>query len=583
MAYRKAVKQTRTIDRLAVLSVLTLLAGGLIVARLFLLQVLNHGFYVALAEDRDLNAEKLQPTRGEIFFRDGSSTDDLLPLATNREVRLVYAVPKRVSDPEQAADKLSELLSVDRDALLARLRKPNDLYEPVQHDVPNELAAKVEALRLDGIATAPEMTRYYPFADIMSQVTGFLGYKEEARVGQYGIEGYWEQALAGTPGALETSRENGIAGMLQRSTIREARDGENIVLTIDRTVQFAVCKRLAAAVEKHSAEGGSVVVVQPATGAIIALCNVPTFDANHYTDTNDLNVFSNAAVSAQYEPGSVMKAVTLAAGVDAGLIEPMTTYEDTGSVQIGKYTIRNSENKTYGVQTMAQVLEESINTGAVFVVRKLGNERFREYLQRFGFGEPTGIALQGEAAGNIAPLEQKGDIYAATASFGQGVSVTPLQMAMAYAALVNDGKLMKPYIVDEVIKPNGFREKTQPDVVRRVVTAQTAQTMRAMLINVVRKGHGKRASVPGFYIGGKTGTAQIPYPDRAGYDPNQHIGTFVGFGSLAEPKFVMIIKMINPHDVQFAESSAAPLFGDIAEFLTQYYRMTPDDQDHAGQ
>ncbi|MFH1171395.1 MAG: penicillin-binding transpeptidase domain-containing protein, partial [bacterium] len=246
-------------------------------------------------------------------------------------------------------------------------------------------------------------------------------------------------------------------------------------------------------------------------------------------------------------------------------------------VQIGKYTIRNANDKTYGDQTINQVLEQSINTGAVFAVQKLGGGKFKTYLEKFGFGEKTGITLQGETPGDLSNLSKKGDIYSATASFGQGISVTPIQLVMAYAAIVNDGVLMQPHIVDTIIRPNGFRETIAPEQVRQVISAGTARTMKAMLVNVVRNGHGKAAGVQGYYIGGKTGTAQVPNSDRPGYDPNKNIGSFVGFGPLANPAFVMLVKIDEPHDVQFAESSAAPLFGDLASFLLNYYQIPPDD------
>ncbi|MBI3956846.1 MAG: penicillin-binding protein 2, partial [Candidatus Kerfeldbacteria bacterium] len=269
--------------------------------------------------------------------------------------------------------------------------------------------------------------------------------------------------------------------------------------------------------------------------------------------------------------------MTLAAAIDQGLITPETTFDDSGSVQIGKYTIRNADEKKYGVQTMNQVLEQSINTGAIFTVQKLGTDRFRDYLERFGFGTKTGIPLQGENDGDISTLSKSGEIYAATASFGQGMAVTPLQLLMAYAALVNDGKLMKPRLVEAIIKPNGFRESIDPETVREVVSPDTARLMKAMMVNVVRNGHGQRAGVPGYYVGGKTGTAQIPYGDRPGYKPDEHIGTFVGFAPLTDPAFVMLTKIDVPRDVRFAESSVAPLFGDLAAFLLNYYRVPPDD------
>ncbi len=566
MTYRKATKQKRRFDRLSVLTVTFFLFAGALAARLFKLQILNYSFYTALAEGRGLLSEKLTPIRGEIYFRDASAPKDLLPVAINRTMRQVYAIPEHVEDPEATAEKLVEVLPLDKEEVRKRLARPKDKYEPILHDVEPALADKVDLLRLKGIFTAPERARFYPFADITSHLTGFIGYSGDDRVGQYGLEGYWEKTLAGEAGSI------GAAG----DDVREARNGDTLVLTIDRTIQHTVCKKLEAAVEKHGADSGTVIIVQPDTGAILAMCTAPGFDANHYADA-DIVHYANAAISSQYEPGSVVKTLTLSAGLDKKLITPDTTYEDKGSVRIGKYTIRNAENKTYGVQTMAKVLEESINTGAMYVAGLLGTNSFREYMEHFGLGEETGIELQGESKGDIDSLHEKGDIYSATASFGQGISMTPLQLVLAYAAIANEGVLMKPYLVDEIRKANGFNEQTKPKEERQLISADAARTMKAMLVNVVRKGHGKRAAVKGYYVGGKTGTAQIPLPDRPGYDPSRHIGTFVGMAPITKPAFVMLTKIDVPRDVQFAESSAAPLFGDIAAFLLHYYRIPPDD------
>lgn len=573
----RADRPTR-FDRLSLLSVGIVLFVLAIIGRLFVLQVLNHGLYVALAEGQYALSEKLVPKRGEIFFRDATNPDDLLPLATNRELRLVYAVPKSIQDPTASAEKIAELLNLDPLEVFKRLQKPNDSYEPIAHEVAPDVAKQLEALKLPGIGMSPETTRSYPFGDLAGPVTGFLGYDGDQRSGQYGLEGFFEKQLAGEAGHLNTRNDaSGRSLTVGNRTIQVAKDGDDLLLTIDHTVQQNACQKLQEAVLKHGATGGQVIIVQPATGAILAMCSEPSFDPNHYRELPDPSIFLNGGVFDQYEPGSVIKAMTLSAALDQGLITPETTYEDKGSVQIGKYTIRNSDNKTYGEQSMNQVLEQSINTGAIFAVNLLGSEKFRGYMERFGFGAKTGIEQQGESDGDISALSKKGDIYAATGSFGQGLSVTPIQLVMAYAAIVNNGVLMEPHLVSEIIKPNGFHQLVGPREVRRAVSAETAQTMKAMLINVVRNGHGKAANVAGYYVGGKTGTAQVPYGDRPGYYPDKHIGTFVGYAPLADPAFVMLTKIDDPKDVRFAESSAAPLFGDLAAFLLNYYRIPPDD------
>lgn len=581
MAHGKPNRSTKRTepDRLRWLQLGILVLCLAVAAKMFTLQVLNHGFYVALAEGQHSLSERLLPQRGEILVRDASSHDELFPLATNRELRFIYAVPKNIPDPEDVAKQVAEALHLNVDEVLARLAKPNDGYEPIKHFVEVDVAEELLAKSLPGIKATPETDRYYPLGNLAAEITGFVGYQDDHRVGQYGIEGRFEKELAGEYGSLEAETDSlGRLIAVGNRSVKEAKDGDSLVLTIDRTVQHTACKKLAEAVEKHGADGGDLVIVNPETGAIIAMCGAPSYDPNDYGSVEDISRFFSSPIYDQFEPGSVIKTMTLGAALNEDLITPDTTFEDPGSIQIGRFTIRNAENKEYGVQTMNGVLEHSINTGAVHVAKMLGPEKFYEYMKKFGFGEEQGIELSHESPGNISSLEREGEIWSATGSYGQGLTVTPLQLAMAYAAIANDGVRMKPYIIDEIIKPNGFVEKTEPKEVERVMDEQTARTLKAMLVNVVRNGHGQRAAVKGYYIGGKTGTAQVPYTDRAGYDPYKHIGSFVGFGPLQNPKFVMLAKIDVPRDVQFAESSAAPLFGDIAEFLMQYYRIPPEDK-----
>ncbi len=347
------------------------------------------------------------------------------------------------------------------------------------------------------------------------------------------------------------------------------------MLTIDKNIQYTACTALQQAVQKHGASGGSLVVLEPATGAVRALCNAPDFDPNAYAAVADQARFTNAALSSPYEPGSVFKAITMAAALGEGVVTPETTYEDTGQVVIGPDTIKNSDGKAHGRQTMTQVLDESLNTGAVFASRLVGGAKFLDYVKRFGFGEPTGIELPEERSGNLASLKGRNDIYLATASFGQGITATPLQLAAAFGAIANRGQLMRPYVVQAVAKPDGRTEVTSPTSVRQVVSPEVARTLSAMLVSVVEVGHGKRAGVPGYYVAGKTGTAEVAGVAKLGYQQNKNIGSFVGFAPVDDPKFVMLVRVDEPKDVVFAESSAAPVFGEVAKFLLQYYQVPP--------
>lgn len=551
-----------------------------IVLRLFVLQVLDHETYKALASGQHEIFKELFPSRGDVLIHD-LKDGTVIPIATVQQVAFVYADPRKVEDADRTAEEIGELFGFGdekTDALEERLKDREDPYEPIQRNVTDDLLDKLTALDLPGIHYLQEEGRLYPEQGLGGHVVGFVGSGEDGTMsGRYGVEGYFNDDLTGTPGFLRSERD--IAGRLiaigERS-IEPAVDGSDILLTLDRTIQYYACNKLHAAVLQHGADGGSVVIIEPQTGKVLAMCGSPDFEPGAYNEVDSIDTFNNPAIFDAYEPGSIFKTVTIAAGLDSGSITPTTTFEDTGSVMVDGWPkpIGNAEGKVYGVADMTKALEESINTGMVFAMRQTGMEEFVEYVKNFGFGIRTGIELETEAAGDISSLDIGEEVYAATASFGQGITVTPLQMAAAYAAIANDGVLMKPYVVEDVIRPDGTRETRAPQEIRRVIQAKTARLLGAMLVSVVENGHGKKAGVPGYYIGGKTGTAQVA--DGAGYSSDKTIGSFAGFGPVNSPKFAMVVRIDNPKDVKWAESTAAPLFGEIASFLLQYFEVPPE-------
>ncbi len=404
-----------------------------------------------------------------------------------------------------------------------------------------------------------------------------MGESQQGVRGRYGLEEYFEDLLRGTQGTLTQEQDmKGRPLMLGDHELRPAESGATVVTTIDRGIEFFACNALNEAVKKHGAESGSMVIIEPITGKIMAMCSNPTFDPNQYQDVANLGTFNNQVIFGAWEPGSIFKPITLASAIDAGKITPETRYTDEGSIKMHEFTIRNADHKVYGTRTMTEVLEDSINTGAVFAAGKLGNSAFKTYVEKFGFGENTGIELPGEAHGDITSLNKKGDIFTATASFGQGITATPLQMALAYSAIANGGTLIKPYVVQEVRMPGGEVITSNPKNIRRVISESTARLTRTMLQSVVEKGHGKRAGVVGYTVGGKTGTSQVASKHEKGYEAGNYIGSFVGFAPVAHPRFVMAVRLDNPKDVIYAENTAAPLFGEIAKFLLEYLEVPKD-------
>ncbi len=563
------------VGRLRLLRIISVLIGILALSQLFRIQIMSHDFYAALADGQHDLFRKLFPERGKIYAHDGD--DKTFLMASNRQLSLVFAEPHRLEDPQDAAKKLAPILGLDEAELAAKLDDPTARYRPLKRQVDDDVRNAVAALKIEGIGFSDEDKRYYPERTAAAHVLGFVGSDESgAPVGRYGIEGWFDERLAGEQGFLESEKDSfGRLIAVGNRTLEPARDGDDLVLTIDRTVEVVACRKLEEWVAQHQAERGVVIILEPKTGAVIAMCGAPTFDPNDYNKVESVDVFNNMAIFGAYEPGSIFKTMTIAGGLDAGLISPTSTFEDTGEVKFGKFTIRNSDLMAHGVVTMTEVLSESLNTGLVDVVLKIGPPKFNDLVHDFGFGEKTGIELQTEAAGDVSVLAKKGQIYAATGSFGQGITVTPLQITAAYAAIANGGVLMKPYIIDEVRTPDGKTEKTEPAVVRRVISERASKLLSGMLVDVVENGHGKRAGVEGYWIGGKTGTAQIPRTDGPGYEQGAAIGSFAGFGPIEDPKFVMLVRVDRPQGVEFAESSAAPLFGDIAKFLLDYYQIPP--------
>ncbi len=502
------------------------------------------------------------------------------PLAVNRETEMAYAVPGEIENVQETVGILSPVLNVGQAELFDQLNKPEDRYEVLKHRLSDQEIEQIRSLKLPGIYLSDESYRYYPSGELASHVLGFVGWKGNEITGRYGLEEYFEERLRGKEGNILQDRDtSGRWISTGRREIVHAEHGDDLVLTLDHIVQYETEKILKSAVEKHQADSGLIIVMEPDTGKILSMANYPTFNPNEYSKVEDINAYRNISVSAPYEPGSVFKSITMAAALDSNKVNPESTYVDTGVVREAGYAIQNSDEKAYGTQTMTQVLENSLNTGAIHAEKMLGNKNFLDYLKRFGFGEATGIDIMGESSGNISNLKNtRSDINFFTASFGQGITITPIQLIAAYGALANGGMLMKPYIVDTIVRIDGTEEEAAPTEVRRVISNHASFKISEMLKSVVINGHGKMAGVPGYTVGGKTGTAQMTGADIKGYEEGKSIGTFVGFAPVHDPEFVILVKIENPKDVIWAESSAAPAFGELMKFLLEYYKVEPTEE-----
>lgn len=570
------------IERTNVIRGVFLLFALVLIARLFVVMVLQHEDYAALAEGQRTLKEKLIPRRGRIYVQDPKSENTLYAIAENQELAFVFANPRQIADPKTTTEKLAPILGIPHEELHEKLSKQNDSYEPLSKKITDAQREAIQNMQLPGIHFLTEAWRWYPEGRITSHITGFVGSNELGEpIGQYGLEQYFNKELSGKQGFIHSERD--AAGRwiaLGKQLIEEAQDGNDFVLTIDKNIQYVTCTKLRETAEKYQAKRGTAIVMDPKTGALRGLCGYPEFDANHYNEVSDMSVYTNVAIAGEWEPGSVFKAFTMSAALDQGKVTPNTTYHDEGFVKVGKYTIRNSDGRKQDrIVDMKFVLQQSLNTGSIFAQQQIGNQIWLDYIKRFGFGEKTGVELVGEAAGNISNLEKLSDVYAATSTYGQGIQVTPLQIMNGFAAIANNGVLMRPYIVEEVRLTNGYRVPTYPQKIRDVITPSSARTLSAMLVSVIDDGHTKSAQVKGYFIAGKTGTAQIAKSDGRGYDEFKHNDTFVGFGPVSDPRFVILVRLDEPVGVQWADASVAPVFREIADFLVDYYAIPPDRTD----
>lgn len=570
-------KQNNSCDfRIYVIFFLIFLFFGAIILKLYSIQVFSYGYYKALANDQHSVFKNLIPQRGEIFLKD---KEGLYPVAVNKNVKMVYAVPREMDNPALAAKFIAEILGFSDEDLEKKFEKPNDSYEMIKHRLSEEEGRRISDLKIKGIHLADESYRYYPAGELASNVLGFMGWKEDDFGGRYGLEAYFESELKGREGKLFQNKDNSGSWISTgKKEIAYAQDGNDLILTIDHIIQYETEKILRSAVERYDAKKGTIIVMEPSTGKILAMANYPNFNPNDYGKVEDMEDFKNIAVSGAYECGSVFKTFTLAAAIDNGKINPDTTYVDTGNVSEAGYNIKNSDLKANGLQNMTQVLEKSLNTGVIYAENLLGNKNFSDYIRRFGFGELTEINLPGENAGDISNLKNlKRNIQFFTASFGQGITVTPIQLISAYNTIANGGILMKPQLVEKIIYGNGSEEEIAPQRKRVVISPAAANQATQMLLSVVVNGHGKQANVPGYLVGGKTGTAQIASQEKKGYMEDKNIGSFVGFAPLNNPAFTILVRLDEPKNVEWAESSAAPTFGELMKFLLDYKNIKPTE------
>ncbi|MDD5145397.1 MAG: penicillin-binding protein 2 [Candidatus Pacebacteria bacterium] len=539
-----------------------------ILSRLIYVQIVNRLYWKAMAQGQQNIFEESFGERGTI-----SLSENAFSIAINKNSTFVYASPSEITDCTTTAKNLSEILNIKENLILEKLKKEDTFFVLLKEKLENSEIEKLKELAISGIYLGQERQRSYPQGNFASHILGFVDANSE---GQYGLEGYYNDILKGKEKLLQ--KEKGPLGYFFPDLEAEDNKGANLVLTLDYNIQFMAEKLLKEKKEVFNFSSGQIIVMDPVSGKMIALANFPDFDPNKYSEyaNESLEIFQNSATQKVFEPGSTFKPITMAAALEEGKITPQTTYVDEGKLKIGGYIISNYDNRVWGKRTMTEVLEKSINTGAVFAEKLIPHDVFLSYIEKFGFLEKTGIDLPEKYSENKELLKGY-EINFATCSFGQGIAMTPIQLCRAFCAIANGGKLVKPYVVDKKVE-NGTEIVTTPEISEQVISQMTASQVTAMLVSVVDNGYGKAAKIPGYHIAGKTGTAQIPFSalgiDKSGYS-DKTVQTFIGYAPAFGPKFLILIKLDNPN-TKTAEYSAVPIFQELAKFIINYWQIPPD-------
>ena len=570
-------QKMRSEDRAYIIVLLCLFFTFCIIVRAFYIQVLQHTRYTALGNNQYVSSVPINFDRGTIFFSHYGSTP--VPAAQLRVTYRIAIDPTQIKDAETLYIKLAKYITLNKSLFLEKANKKNDPYEEIAKDVDDAAVALLKAQNLKGVSYYRDNERSYPQENVGSKVVGFVGNNGTRVQGQYGLERYYEDVLTRDS---KDSAVNFFAELftdIEKTTVsnRDSQEGD-ILLTIDAEAQRVLHTTLVEtqATWKSDIIGG--IIMDPQTGAIIAMDGLPSFNPNEFQEVKDASVFMNQNVSGVYEMGSIIKPITMASAIDSDAInEASTTYTDMGFRDLNGYKVSNFDGKARGKNTSMQaILDQSLNVGIVFLVEQLGTKRFQEYFKKFGLGSETGIDLPGEAGGLTKNLDSKVFVDNATAGFGQGIAVTPIQTIRALAALGNGGKLVTPHVVDSIIYKNGDRKKIVEENQEQIISPDTSERISRMLVHVVDTAlmHGAD-KMDRYSIAAKTGTAQMVKPG-AGYYEDRYLHSFFGYFPAYEPKYIIFLFHTYPKGAQYASATLTDPFFKLVKFLISYYEVPPD-------
>jgi len=536
-----------------------------VVGRVFYLQILKHEELVKKADRQHQHRVELTPARGSILDRNGT------PLAESIHMDSCYAEPRNIKDADGTAAILAPILGIPKQELVAKFSS-NKAFTWLERWMPPYNALRIKNMKLPGIGFVPESKRFYPNIETAAHVIGFTGRDPN---GLEGIELRYDSTILGNTGYMITERDAlGRNISVMNTVFKDSSPGKNIVLTLDKTIQFIAEKELAKAVTESNAKNGMALVMESDTGKVLAMANYPTFNPNSYSHYS-LAQLRNRVVADSFEPGSTFKVFTIASALDAGVIKESDIYNcENGNYRIADRTIH--DDHPHSRLSISEIIKYSSNIGSAKIGFKMGEEKLSRYLRNFGFGSRTGIDLPGESSGYMKRNWYGIDL--ATISFGQGVSLSTMQLVTAVSAIANGGMLMKPYLVERILDDSGNEvQHFEPQAMRRVISPETARKVSKMMETVTGEGGtGTKAAVDGYRVAGKTGTAQKVDPVTRTYSPTKRIGSFVGFVPADNPKLTIAVIIDEPQGIKYGGVVAAPAFKGIAQNTLAYLKITPN-------
>jgi stage V sporulation protein D (sporulation-specific penicillin-binding protein) len=565
-----------TPHRIRIIMVGIFVLGALLLLRLYFVQVAHHDYYVDRATRQYVHTSENVFDRGTIYF--STKDSEKVGAASMKSGYLMALNPTMVKNPDMLYASLTPHLTISKDDFLKKATLANRTYVEIEAQLPEDAVEPIKAMKLPGVSLYANRWRYYPGHDVSARSIGFIGYTDDGTVqrGKYGLEQSFDDVLYRDNTSLSVNFFAEIFSNLGEMVFdKQTQKSGDVVTTIEPTVARMLDRVLADTQDKYHSTLTGGIIMDPKTGEIYALDVVPTYDPNKREGVS-LDLFQNPLVESVYEMGSIIKPLTMASGIDAGVVTPASTYFDAGHLELNTFTIHNYDGKGRGTVNMQEVLNQSLNTGVAHVVKLLGHDRFREYFTNLKLGSETGIDLPHEARGLVNNLESPREVEYATASFGQGIAMSPMETIRALATLGNGGVLVTPHIVKEVEFSDGTKKTVQFPPGAQVFKPETSETMSRMLATVVDKAlrHGAVA-LPHHTVAAKTGTAQIAQP-TGGYYDDRYLHSFFGYFPAYDPKFIIFLYTVEPKGVQYASETLTEPFMDLTKFLINYYNIPPD-------